>query len=164
MRVILYITVSVTMSSDPQTSLLVTIFLVSGLFLIKEITGARVYKKSFVNIVEIGLYVNLLALSAFSWYRFKTDIRKQTATAYTSTITAFILLVGVIIYHVSLLVRKDKPSEMNEYLMAPVQPAKNENVTYSIIELPKPRDLSPPPKAKNNVIEVHELTATPEYH
>ena len=163
-RVVLYITASVTVSSDPQTSLLVTIFLVSGLFLIKEITGARVYKKSFVNTVEIGLYINLLALSAFSWYRFKTDIRKQTAVAYTSTITAFILLVGVIIYHVSLLVRKDKPPEMNEYLMAPVQSAKNENVTYSIIELPKPRDLSPPPKAKNNVIKVQELIVTPEYH
>ena len=157
-RVVLYITASVTVSSDPQTSLLVTIFLVSGLFLIKEITGVRVYGISFVNIVETGLYVNLLALSAFSWYRFKTDIRKQTAVAYTSTIAAFILLVGVIICHVSLLVRKNQLYErVNDYPMAPVQPAKAAKVTYSVIELPKPRDqFPPPPEAKNNEIEVKE--------
>ena len=102
-RVVLYITASVTVSKDPQTSLLVTIFLVGGLFFIKEITGARVYKKSFVNIVEIGLYFNFLVLSAFTWYCYKTDFRKQTAATYTSIIITFILLVGVIIYHVSIL-------------------------------------------------------------
>ena len=55
MRVVLYITASVTVSGDPQTSLLVTIFLLGILFIMKEITGVRVYKKSFVNIIEIGI-------------------------------------------------------------------------------------------------------------
>ena len=67
MRVVLYITASVTVSGDPQNSLLVTIFLLGILFIIKEITGMRVYKKSFVIIIEIGLYVNFLTLAAFSW-------------------------------------------------------------------------------------------------
>ena len=164
-RVVLYITASVTVSADPQTSLLLTIFLVSGLFIIKEITGARIYKKSFVNVVEIGLYVNLIALSAFSWYRFKIDAEKQTAVAYISTIITFILLFGVIIYHVYLLVRKDqlqRGEEVNEYSLAPV--AKPE-VTHSIIEIPKPRDQSPPPEDKCDQIEIKELTctATPVY-
>ena len=163
MRVVLYITASVTVSGDPQTSLLVTTFLLGILFIMKEITGVRVYKKSFVNIIEIGLYVNLLTLAAFSLYHFKTDIRKQTAMAYTSTIITFILLVGVIIYHVYLLVRKDQPTEeVNEYPLAPVQPAKAE-VTHSVIELPKPRDQSPPPEVNFDEIEVKELTATPVY-
>ena len=108
-RVILYITASVTVSSDPQTSLLLTIILVGIIVITKEFTGVRVYKKSFVNVVEIGLYVNLLMLSALSWYRFKTDIMKQTAVAYTSTIITFLQLVGVIIYHAYFLVRKDQP-------------------------------------------------------
>ena len=162
-RVVLYISASVTVSGDPQTSLLVTI-LILGILSMKDITGVRVYKKSFVNIIEIGLYVNLLTLAAFSWYRFKTDIRKQTAVAYTSTIITFILLVGVIIYHVYLLVRKDQPpEEMNGYLPVPVQPAKAE-VTHSVIELPKPCDQSPPPEINLDEIEVKELTATPVYH
>ena len=165
-RVVLYITASVTVSQvdNPQASLLITIILVGSLSLIKEITGARVYKKSFVNIVETALYFNLLALSAFSWYDFKADVDKQRAVAYTSTIITFLLLVGVIIYQVSLLVRKDRlPEEMNEYLMAPVQTKDKVEVTHSVIELPKPCDQSPPPQANNDEVEVKVLTATPVY-
>lgn len=122
-------------------------------------------KKSTVDVVETGLYFNLLAFALFSLYDFKTDIRKQTAVAYTSTIIAFILLVGVIIYHMYLLVGKDRPpEEVEEYLLAPLQPAKAE-VTHTVIELPKPRDPSPLPEANNDKIEVKELicTATPVY-
>jgi hypothetical protein len=74
----------------------------------------------------------------------------------------------VIIYHVYLLIRKDHPrwgEELNEYLLAPVQPAKDE-VTHSVIEIPKPRDQSPPPAEVNiDQIEVKEIicTATPVY-
>ena len=171
MRVVLYITASVTVSRDPQTSLLVTIILVGSLFLIN---GARVYKKSFLNIIETGLYFNLLALSAFSWYRFKIDTKKQTAVAYTSTIITFILLVGVIIYHVYLLVRKDHPwlgdlEELNEYLLVPVKPVTNNNiVTHSSVKIPQARDQSPPPVlAEINIdrIVVREIinTETPVY-
>ena len=162
-RVVLYITSSVTVSGDPQSSLLITSILVGSLFLLKEITGARVYKKSFVNIVETVLYFNLLALSSFSWYHFKTDIKKQTAVAYTSTIITFILLVGVIVYHVALLVRKDHPSEkLEEYPLTPVQSAKDK-VTHSFIEIPKPHDQSPPLEVNTDETEVKDLTATPVY-
>ena len=141
--------------------------LVGSLFVIKEITGVRVYKKSFLSITETVLYFNLLALSAFSWYRFKIDAKKQTAVAYTSTIITFILLIGVVIYHVYLLVRKDHPrpgEEVNEYPLAPVQPGKDE-VTFSVIEIPKPQDQSPTPEENNDQIEVKEIicTATPVY-
>ena len=167
-RVVLYVTASVTVSTDPQTSLLITIIIVGCLFVIKVMTGARVYKKSFLSIIETVLYFNLLALSAFSWYRFKVDIEKQTAVAYTSTIITFILLVGVIIYHVYLLVRKGNPrpgKEEHEYPLAPVQPAKDE-VTYSVVEISNPRDQSPPPVENNYQIVVREITctATPEYY
>ena len=156
-RVVLYVTASVTVSDKPQTSLLITIFLVGGLSLIKEITGARVYKKSLLNIIETGLNFNLLALSAFNWYDFKTDIKKQTAIAYTSTIITFILLVGVIIYHVYLLVRKDQPpEEVNEYPLAPVQEPDNTELTHSIIVIPNPRDQSPLPEANCDEIMVKE--------
>ena len=108
LRVVLYVTASVTVSGDPEMSLLMTFVLVGSLSFVKEITGARVYKNSFLNIIGAMLYFNLLALSGFSWYRFKADFRKQIAVAYSSTIITFILLVGVIVYHVYLLVRKDR--------------------------------------------------------
>ena len=99
------------------------------------------YKKSFVNIVEIGLYFNFLVLSAFTWYCYKTDFRKQTAATYTSIIITFILLVGVIIYHVSILVKKDQSwgEEVAEYPLASVQPAKAE-VTQIYLEGGEHRD------------------------
>ena len=124
------------------------------------------YKKSILNVVEIGLYVNLIATSAFSWYQLKTDNGKQTAVAYTSTIITFILLVGVIIYHVYLLFRKDYPhgEEVNEYPLAPVQPATKAKVTvtHSVIEVPKPSDQSPraPPEDSSDLIEVNEIVCT----
>ena len=115
------------------------------------------YKKSFLNIIDTVLYFNLLAFAAFSLYDFKTDITKQTAVAYTSTIITFIILVGVIIYQVYLLFRKDHPwlgEEVNEYPLAPVQPGKDE-LTFSFIEIPKPRDQSPTPEENNDQIELY---------
>ena len=160
-RVVLYITASVTVSDNPQASLLMIIILVGGLLSLSKTT---VYKNLLVDVVDTVLYVNLLVFSAFSLYHFRNDVDKQTAVAYTSTIITFLLLVGVIIYHVSLLVRKDKlPEEMNEYPMAPVQPKDKAEVTHSVIELPKPRDQSPPPQANNDEVEVKVLTATPVY-
>ena len=158
-RVVLYITASIatSYSNKPQSSLLVTLILVGGLLLLNGITSFRAYKKSIVDVLEIGLYFNLLAFAAFSQYDFKTDIMKQTAVAYTSTILTFILLVGVVIYHVYLLVRKDHPrlgEEGYEYLqLAPVQSAEN-IVTYSVVEIPTPRDESPPPEENINQIIV----------
>ena len=80
------------------------------------------------------IYFNLLAFAVFSLYDFKTDITKP-AIAYTSTIITFILLDGVVIYHVTLLIKKDKILE--ESNLAPVQFV-NPGVTHSIIDIPKP--------------------------
>ena len=159
-RVVLYITASITMSNSnkPQTALLVTIILVVGLFFLKGIIGKRVYKNSITDVLQTGVYLNLLAFAVFNLYNFKDDIKKQTAVAYTSTIIILILLVGVIIYHVSVLVRKDKlPEEVNENLLTPVQSVEAE-VTHSFIE--SPHDQSPPPKANIEEIEVKVLTCT----
>ena len=166
-RVVLYITASIatSYSNNPQSSLLVTLILVGGLFFLNGITGFRAYKNSIVDVLETGLYFNLLTFAAFSQYDFKTYITNQTAVAYISTIITFILLVGVIIYHVYLLVRKDHPrlGEGYEYLQfAPVQPAEN-IVTHSVVEIPTLRDESPPPEENNDqIIMPREITCGSE--
>ena len=130
-RVVLYITAAVTVSDNPQTSLLIASVLVGGLFLLK---GNQLYRKSPVDIIERVIYFNFLALAAFSQYDFKTDIVKQTAIAYSSTIITFILLVGVVIFHVTLLANKKTSEEVNEYPLAS-GPASSQ-ATYSILEFP----------------------------
>ena len=136
-RVFLYLTASVTVSHDPQTLLLTTIILVGGLFLLSKGIGSRVYKKSLVDIVDSVLYFNLLILAAVSLYDFgSVNVTKQTALAYTSTIVTLILLIGVIIYHLALVIKKDEPThdpEPTDYHLAPVQP--NEATTHSFLDL-----------------------------
>ena len=100
------------------------------------------YRKSLVDIMDSVMYFNILALAVFSLYDFKTDVTKQTAIAYTSTIITFILLVIVIVIHVALLPKKKKPSEaeeVNEYPLAPTLLPVTSEVTYSDVEVPKPQ-------------------------
>ena len=146
-RVVLYATASVTVSAKPQTFPLITNTLIGGLFVFKCIRSVRVYKKSFVDLVDTVLYFNLLVFSVFSLYDFKADIAKQTAVAHISTIITFILFIGAIFYHVHviLLVKKERSAEdLDEYPLAPVKPA-NAELTHSVIEPPKRDDEDPPP-------------------
>ena len=150
-RVVLYITASVTVSDNPQTSLVVTAILVGGLFLLKGVTapGLKVYKNSITEIIETVMHFNLLAFVVLSLYDFKNNLSKQTAIAYVSTIITFLLLVGVITYHVYLLVRKEKTTEeTNEYSLAPLQP---QVVTHSVVEIKKPQ--CQPPEADGDEAE-----------
>ena len=143
-RIVLYVTASVTVSANPQTFPLISSILIGGLILFKGMFGLRVYKTSLVDIVDTVLYFNFLALAVFTLYNFKDNPTKQTAVAYTSTIITFILFIGSICYHLRLLFKKEKlPQDLNEYPLAPVQPA-NAEVTHSVIEPPK-RDQDQPP-------------------
>ena len=149
-RVVLYATASVTVSAKPETFSLTTIILTGGLIVFKCIRGVRVYKKSLVDLVDTALYFNLLVLSAFSQYDFKTDITKETTVAHISTIITFILFIGATFYHVILLVKKERPAEdLNEYPLAPVKPA-NAEVTHSVVEPPKRDDEDPSPSDRKD--------------
>ena len=166
-RIVLYITASVTLSTSPQTFPLITGILVGGLIFFNGIFGLRVYKNIFINVVVTALYFNLLALAIFTLYDFKANIVKQTAVAYTSTIITFLLFIGAIFYHIFLLIKKEKPpQDLNEYPLAPVQPV-NAVVTYSVVERPKRAEDDPPPADRKDSDE-QEITedrqiVTPPY-
>ena len=107
------------------------------------------------------MYFNLLALAAFSLYDFKTDITKQTAIAYTSTIITFILLVGVVIYHMTLFLKKKETSrseEVNEYEyeyrypLSQIQPTESvSKITHTVIEIPKTPCVPPEPSCDETI-------------
>ena len=152
-RVVLFAIGAPTKSKDPQASLLAIIILVGGLLTLKT-ARVTVYKNLLVDVIDTGLNFNLLALSAFSFYHLQTDnnIIKQTAVLYTSTVMTLVLLVGAIIYHIFLLVKKDKHPKKEEgedgVPLAPVQPT-NVEITHSVIEIAQPCDDSPPPQSNN---------------
>ena len=156
-RVVLYIVASATVSANPQTFALITGILVGGLILFKSLFSLRMYKNTFVDVMDAMLSFNLLVLAFFSLYDFKGNITKQKAVAYTSTIITFILFIVVIFYHVFLLIKKEKSLEdLNDYPLALVIPAKVE-VTYSVIEPPKRDDQDPPPADRKDSDE-QEIT------
>ena len=136
---VLYITAALTVSSDPQVSLLMTNILVGGLIFLKGIVGMRVYKGWLTDIIETLIYLNLLVFAALSLYHFSSDTTKQTVISYTSTAITFVLLVGVVLIHGILLVKKFfKPAEeLDECVIAPLQPAaEHTKATYSYVKIP----------------------------
>ena len=141
-RVILYITASVTVSANPQTIPVTVIMLVGGLLLFKGIIGVRVHKKTLVDMLHTVVYFNLLAVSTLSLYDFKTDFTSQTTLAHISSVITLILLIGAICYQVFLLinVRKRKITRSlqvnNEQPLNTIPPNKNV-VTHSVIEISK---------------------------
>ena len=142
-RVVLYVTASVTVSTNAQTLPLITGVLIGILFCIKGAFRVKTYKNSIVNAVDTTHYFNLLLLALFSLYDFKRNIAKQTAIIYTSVIITLILFIVSLCYHITLLIKKNKPlQDLNKYPLAPIQQASSE-VTFSVIDLSK-RDQDPP--------------------
>ena len=138
-RVILYITAAFTASGNPQVPLLTTIILIGGLFLFKEITGMRVYRKLPTDIIESVMYFNLLAFASFSLYDLQSgNNTKQAAVSYISTIIAFIFLTGIIIWHVILVLRRRKHSETTQTLSTVTvsDSPQHAEVTFTSVAIP----------------------------
>lgn len=76
-----------------------TILVVGGLILLKGVTAKRVYRSWPLDVMETTIYFNLVAFSALTWYNLDFG-GNQVAVAYTSVVIIFILLLGVIIFHV----------------------------------------------------------------
>ena len=160
-RVIFYVTTSVTESSNPETLALSSALLIGGLTLLKGVSGRRVYRKSLVDIVDTVLNYNLLALAVITLYDFKYNTTKQTVMAYTSTIITFIMFIGSICYHVILLTKKKEPlEECNEPLLSPVEPAQT-LVTYSVIGLPTTDQDSLLDWDRDQISEHHKIITPP---
>ena len=98
-RAFLYLISGLNFSLDPRVDLISTIFVVGGLILLKGVTGKRVYKNWLLDVMETAIYFNLVAFSALTWYNLDFG-GNQVAAAYTSVMIIFILLLGVIVFHV----------------------------------------------------------------
>ena len=75
------------------------ILVVGGLIALKGVTTTKIYKNWPLDIMEIVIHFNLVAFSALTLYNI--DFRgNQVAVAYTSVMIIFIMLLGVIAFHV----------------------------------------------------------------
>ena len=84
---------------DPHINLVSVILIVGGLILLKGVIAKRVYKSRLIDVMETAVYFNLVAFSALTLYSLEVE-RSQAAVAYTSVTIIFILVLGVITFHV----------------------------------------------------------------
>ena len=166
-RVLLYLLSDLNFSLDPRADLMAVIFVIGGLILLKGVTAKRVYKNWPLDVMETALYFNLVAFSALTWYNLDFG-GNQVAVAYMSVMIIFILLLGVIVFHVlrytrlyklsfvekafkwtssKLLEKKpkeqppnDAPEELDGYQLARSAAGDQElpTVTYSVVEINQP--------------------------
>ena len=144
-RVVLYITAAFFQSSNPQIPLLVTNIQIGGLFFLKSIIRMPLYNVLVIDVMETMTLLNILWFSVSSLYNFRIDDKKQTVSAYTSISITLFMLVGGVIYHVALLIKRLKKTrvEVEEYAMVPqTEPTE---VTYSTVERPTPEPPPTPP-------------------
>ena len=98
-RALLYLISLLNFSLDPRVDLLAVIFIVGDLILLKGLTAKRIYKNWPLGVMETAIYFNLVTFSALTWYNLDFG-GNQVVVAYTSVMIIFILLLGVIIFHV----------------------------------------------------------------
>ena len=149
-RVVLYLTAAVTESKNPTVPLLMTLLLMSVLLFLKGAAGIRLYKKIFVDIVETAILVNLLVYSGFSLYKFNSDSKTQALIAYSSTAKVLVIMIGVIVYHIIVIIKKivqaRSQNECYTPLIQPTEPAQAANeaeVTYSTVKRQQMKQKSP---------------------
>ena len=98
-RVLLYLISVVNFSLDPHVDLVAVIFFFCCLILLKGMVARRFYKNWPLDVMETFIYFNLVVFSALTWYNLDFG-GNQVAVAYTSVMIIFILLLGVIVFHV----------------------------------------------------------------
>lgn len=97
-RALLYFVAAINVSNDPQVTLVSVIFTMGFILVLKGSIG-RLYKKWPLDVLEMIFYFNLLSLSVFAWY-FRNTTHRYRPAAYVSIAITFILLLGIILYHV----------------------------------------------------------------
>ena len=129
-RAILYLISAVNISNDPRVTLMSITFTLGFLLLLKGFIG-RLYRKWPLDILETFFYFNLLSLSLLAWY-FIDRKDHYRPVAYSSITVTFILLVGIVIYH------------LYTYTALSSKVVKFEQRVKAILG-PKPKHQTPPP-------------------
>ena len=97
-RAILYLVAAVNVSNDPKVALTSIIFCVGFLLVLKGAVG-NIYKKCFLDILEVVFYFNTLFLCLFTWYSLGAESNEAVA-AYISVSISMALLLLIIVYHI----------------------------------------------------------------
>ena len=126
-RVILYLISASNKSGEPSVNLLAIIVIVTFLFLLK----LRVYKVWVIDVLESGLYANLIILSGSKFFVLQTE-GHHTSLAFISTSISFLIFVLIILYHIS---TETPVCKLRKYIKDRVlSPLHNDDITTHLLE------------------------------
>lgn len=99
-RAVLFTVSAANVSSDPGVDLLAIGIAMIGILLLKGyLQGRRLYKKAFIDLLEMICYANILVSCLVIFFSLNGDRNTETA-AYISGSVTFIQLIFVLAYHV----------------------------------------------------------------
>ena len=165
-RVILYFISAINVSGDPRVTFLTLLFMLGGLLAAKWMYKGSIYKTWHNNIFEGVTHINLLILTAFSWYTFETG-KNQSIVVHISVAITLILLILVIVHHLRMETsifniflklkkchssdsseNKDVDDDEDNSFSTEIMPniKRHERIrrqsTFSVVEVPKPHSSS----------------------
>ena len=153
--------------NDPQipVELMSTVVVIGALLLLKSVIATRVYKNWPLDVIETTIYFNLLAFSTLTWYNVSSQAsRNQIAVAYTSVMIIFILLLGIIVFHIFRYTRLYKfPFVQKAFkwissklLEKPIQEAPGDGYEeLDGYQLERPDDQQPP-AVTYSIVDIHQ--------
>ena len=131
LRVILFLVSAINSTGSTQEPL-VAITVVVGCLLFLD--TKNVYRKTYLNIIEMVLLANILSFTAFTWYATDTnDTKLQNAIAHISVSITCILLIFVILFHVF------KYTKFNAIIKMTKFPAKLQSIKSHVKKKPPQR-------------------------
>lgn len=98
-RAVQNIAIAANVSGNPRNSLLVVCILLLCLIMFKSYLGITIYRKKSLDYLEMASYFNLLFFIMASFYSLGNR-RTQKRAAYISVSVAFVMFIGVILYHI----------------------------------------------------------------
>ena len=111
-RVVLYLEIAYNYK-ESKASLLATALTAASLLLLMIVVGGNVYRKKYVGCLSSFYYFNLLMLSVAQLY-WRNSVRGQKISAEISVGVAFVLLLGVLVYHMPLIPCSKFPALVNQ--------------------------------------------------
>ena len=131
LRVILFLVSAINSTGSTQEPL-VAITVVVGCLLFLD--TKNVYRKTYLNIIEMLSLANILSFTAFTWYATDTNNTKlQNAIAHISVSITCILLIFVILFHVF------KYTKLNAIIKKTKFPAKLQSIKSHVKKKPPQR-------------------------
>ena len=104
-RIIVYLTSTLTASIDPRITLLTTVAVMSCLLLYKTLLVVNIYKNRLLSAIESFTLINIAIFAMFTWYAFddtgdQSKENLQKSVAYISVGIVFILFSLSLIFHI----------------------------------------------------------------